>query len=150
MAAWATENFGDTLLTRDGLRATSDLLSRKRFVAVHFGASWCPPCNAFLPVLMDFYANVKREVGADEFEVVFVSADTEQTHFEEYFNKTSFCALPFDTPPEVLANLRQVYGARGVPHIVVLDSSGAIKEANCRYTITSNKEHVEIALAKWA
>jgi nucleoredoxin len=51
-------------------------------IALYFSASWCPPCQRFTPIFIDFY-NAAKEAGCG-FEVVFVSSDSNAEEFEQY------------------------------------------------------------------
>merc|ERR1712224_750716 len=63
--------FGAQLQTKDGMKATSDVLSGRRAVLVYFSAHWCPPCRGFTPVLSKAYSAYDQ----GDVEVVFVSSD---------------------------------------------------------------------------
>jgi thioredoxin-like negative regulator of GroEL len=48
---------------------------------VYFSAHWCPPCRQFTPQLASLYKQAKA--AGRKFEVVFVSADREESGFKE-------------------------------------------------------------------
>jgi thiol-disulfide isomerase/thioredoxin len=52
---------GDTLVTKTGVQHTSSILKSKRFVALYFSASWCPPCRgkqAYIHACIHTYIHV--------------------------------------------------------------------------------------------
>ena len=42
MANWQQDYFGDKLVTKDGLKLTSDVFAGKKFIGIYFSAHWCP------------------------------------------------------------------------------------------------------------
>jgi len=46
---------GETLLTADGEKPTSEVLAGKKTLALYFSAHWCPPCRGFTPTLVKEY-----------------------------------------------------------------------------------------------
>lgn len=84
--SWPNSFFGEQLVTKSGLKDTSEVLKGKKFVGVYFSAHWCPPCRQFTPVLSEFYELLKEENG-DALEMIFASADNDQESFDNYFGK---------------------------------------------------------------
>jgi len=74
----------------------------KSIVGLYFSASWCPPCQTFTPLLIDFYNVVNNKNGSNEkqrqqtLEIVFVSSDREERSFTNYYTKMPWLAMPFD------------------------------------------------------
>lgn len=116
------ELFGPELYSKAGMVSTRNVIRNKKFVMIYFSAHWCPPCRGFTPDLAQKYS-----VCADsrDVEIVFVSSDRDTSSFEQYFESMPWVALPF-TSTEVKANLCQAYEVRGIPKLVVLDSSGKL------------------------
>jgi len=56
--------------------------NKSGIVALYFSASWCPPCQRFTPILIDFYNTAKAANCG--FEVVFVSSDRSVEEFDTY------------------------------------------------------------------
>jgi nucleoredoxin len=52
----------------------------------------CPPCRGFTPQLVQFYN--KHHVSKN-FEIIFVSSDQDEAHFNEYYNEMPWLALTF-------------------------------------------------------
>jgi nucleoredoxin len=47
---------GQKLLRKSGEVILADeALERKKVILYYFSAHWCPPCEAFTPLLADFY-----------------------------------------------------------------------------------------------
>merc|ERR1712187_446624 len=112
--------FGDSLLTKEGLKPTEEVLSGKSAVGVYFSAHWCPPCRGFTPKLAEMYSKTFKAKG---FEVVFVSSDKDQTAFEDYYGEMPWTALPYDRR-DLKDTLSKKYKVQGIPSFVILNSDG--------------------------
>eukprot|EP01061_Rhynchopus_euleeides_P013829 TRINITY_DN24013_c0_g1_i2.p1 TRINITY_DN24013_c0_g1~~TRINITY_DN24013_c0_g1_i2.p1 ORF type:complete len:290 (+),score=104.82 TRINITY_DN24013_c0_g1_i2:81-872(+) len=112
---------GTQLLTKDGLKDTSEVLQGKDYVLLYFSAHWCPPCRQFTPMLANFHINESRD---KSFEVVFISNDKSESQFDDYFESMPWTAVPFDSHFRGIA--QQQYGAQGIPELVVLSKDGEI------------------------
>ena len=93
----------------------SDL--KDKYLMLYFSAHWCPPCRAFTPKLSKFYEKLKAQ--RSDFELVFVSSDSDEEKFKEYFDTMSFCALPFEYRDEKAA-LSKMFKVRGIPMLIIL------------------------------
>ena len=60
---------------QDGHLKTVDAagLSGVKYWAIYYSASWCPPCRAFTPKLVEFYNSFKPQ--HPNFELIFVNED---------------------------------------------------------------------------
>lgn len=120
----------DYLIDKSGSKVPVSQLVGK-YVLLYFSANWCPPCRAFLPRLIEFYHEVKAK--GDDFEVVFISSDNDQTSFEEFFEGMPWLALPFgDLRKAHLARLFKVFG---IPKLVVIGPSGKTISTEARELI---------------
>lgn len=102
-------------------KSTKEVFQDKDFVLLYFSASWCPPCRAFTPLLIDFYNVFAR---ANRIEIVYLSSDRTLEEFNGYYGKMPWMAVPSD-PESVrikkeLADRLQI---RGIPCLVVLEVS---------------------------
>lgn len=119
MAALA-KLLGDTLLTKDGEKSTSEALDGTTAVGIYFSAHWCPPCRGFTPKLAEIYETMKA--AGKKFEIVFVSSDREQAAFEEYYNEQPWLALPYGAR-DLKGKLSKKYKVQGIPTLVIVDSA---------------------------
>merc|ERR1712099_145327 len=83
------ELFGDVLLTREGEKPTSDVLSGAKAVGIYFSAHWCPPCRGFTPKLAEMSKDAFEAKGM---KIVFVSSDRDESSFSEYYGEASMAA----------------------------------------------------------
>ena len=64
-------------------------------LGLYFSALWCPPCRMFTPKLKTFYHRGTEK--GRQFEVVFVSSDSDQEAFDEYFQEMPWAALSYES-----------------------------------------------------
>ena len=146
--SWLFGHFGGSLVTKDGTKSTMEVLGSKKLIGIYFSAHWCPPCRQFTPMLVEFY-KLAKEADPDDLEIVFISSDRDVPAFEEYYATMPFAALEFEDR-EVKAMLAEKYGVRGIPSFIVLDASGAVKDASARSAVMANVRTPKTALATWS
>jgi nucleoredoxin len=130
--AWS-ELLGPQLLVsfKEPAVSTEDLLKDVDFVLLYFSAAWCPPCQAFSPVLKVFYQSINDIpiVGNStsarptiSTAVVYVSSDHSTAEFAKYYGTMPWYAIPsFNVDSEQYkAKLGDMFGIQGIPALVVL------------------------------
>jgi len=127
------EELGAELLSKNGKVKTADALAGKT-VALYFSAHWCPPCRGFTPELAEWYT---RDLAAKGLEVVFLSADQDETAFQEYFKEQPWLALPFTESSKKDA-LSKKLGVNGIPCLVIFDESGALITKDGRAAVSKD------------
>ncbi len=105
-----SELFGDTLLTKEGEKPTIEVLAGCTAVGVYFSAHWCPPCRGFTPELSKRYTDAYKAKGM---EIVFVSSDSDESAFGEYYGHMPWCALPYGRS-DIKEKLSEKYSVRGM------------------------------------
>ncbi|GAX22653.1 hypothetical protein FisN_17Lh146 [Fistulifera solaris] len=115
-------------------KSTKEIIRDKDFVLLYFSASWCPPCQAFSPVLIDFY---DRYAAAFKLEIVYVSSDRSLNEFSDYYGKMPWAAIPTDNgAAKIKSELASKLQIRGIPALIVLDAkSGLFVTADTREQI---------------
>lgn len=119
---WSNANQGPPYRTV----RTVDALKGKKLVLLYFSASWCPPCQAFTPILVNFHAQFAK---SHKFEIVYISSDRTPAEFDAYFGAKMPHWLAFEsqTTPSSTALLRthlsKSLAIRGIPTLVVLDAT---------------------------
>ncbi len=144
---------GPKLLTKVGSpkKATSELFKNKDLVLLYFSASWCPPCKAFSPVLVNFYNSCAKE---GKLEIVYVSSDRTVPDFEGYYKNMPWLSIPTeDGSAAIKNNLSQQLGIQGIPTLVVLDANtGEFISSTGREEVTrvgSDKAASKDLIAMW-
>jgi nucleoredoxin len=119
-------------------KSTKDLFRNKEFVLLYFSASWCPPCRAFSPLLIDFY---KKHKDSGKFEVVYVSSDRSLDEFEEYYGKMPWSAIATDADSaQIKSALATRLKIQGIPALIVLEvKTGLFITGDARTPIQSLK-----------
>ena len=121
------------LLRVDGSKVDASILSGK-LIGLYFSAHWCPPCRNFTPKLVEFYRMLKGL--GKPFEIVFVSADNDESSFQQYFSEMGWLAVPYDDPRR--EELPAEHGVRGIPSLKILSpKTGKVVEPDAaRYPLS--------------
>ena len=88
---------------------------------IYFSAHWCPPCRTFTPVFADFYNSNRRN---DNFEVVFVSKDSDERSMFTYMRQMPWPAVKFEGAAH--RALTNAYAENGIPHLVAVKPDGEV------------------------
>jgi len=108
--------------TIESVRAENDV------IGFYFSASWCPPCRAFTPKLVEAYQRLKG--AGHKVEIIFASSDKDQASWKTYFGSMPWKALPLKSIyKEQLSNRYQV---QGIPTLVFIEKSGKTITTNGR------------------
>jgi thiol-disulfide isomerase/thioredoxin len=110
-----------------------ETLYRAKVFGLYFTAMWCPPCRKFIPKLVKFN-DILKENNA-RFSVMYVSSDHTEEDMLEHLqsNNVSFPAVKFTDP--TAEKLREKFGIRQVPHLMIIDSSGKIIDDGARKVV---------------
>ena len=92
-----------------------------KFVGLYFGAHWAPCCRRFTTTLTEKYNEINQN--SKEFEVVFVSKDGNQAHFDRNFAEMPWKAVKYDDEARK-KSLEQKYGIMEIPMLIVLGANG--------------------------
>jgi nucleoredoxin len=113
-------------------------------------ASWCPPCKAFSPLLIQFYNKCAKE---GKVEIIYVSSDKTIESFDEYYGNMPWLAIATDGTA-VKNELAKTFQISGIPTSLVLDcKTGAYITDDARNTVTEiasgTKEQGLALIKKW-
>ncbi len=140
--------FGETLVTKNGVQKTTDVLSGKKAVGIYFSAHWCPPCRGFTPVLAETYSAIQTEQ-SDALEIIFVSSDSDDKSFRDYFSHMPWTALPYDDR-ELAEALAHKFGVRGIPSFFIVNGeTGANIDLDGRTTVATARGDASKCIKKW-
>ena len=111
-------------------------------VGLYFSAQWCFPCVKFTPKLISIYQKIKQtleEKGGEDFEIVFVSNDRDQSSFDSYFGTMPWLALPFGDP--TVKGLAKYFDVQGIPCLIIIGPDGKTITKQGRNLINLYKEN---------
>ncbi len=114
-----------TLSTIEGNSITLSAL-KGNVILVDFWATWCPPCQRSIPLLVDLY-NKYHEKG---FTVLGISASDSEDVLKAFVNEKNI-------PYPILLGTNEVaksYGVTGIPHMVIIDKKGNIAKIQVGYS----------------
>lgn len=118
------------LLALDGkkLKETEPASKPTEYYVFYYTASWCPPCQAFTPSLVDFYNKNKNE----KFEIVVITSDRDENAMENYAaeKKMPWPLLKMSKAGSFKSKF--AHGIRGIPSVIVCDLKGEIVSRNGR------------------
>ena len=104
----------------------SDALGENELILVEFWASWCAPCVAKFPYLLEIY----EDYHANGFEIVTISIDYT---YEDWKNSSADQDLPWINLADIGGFSQSVptsYGIFFVPMNYLLDTSGSVVQKN--------------------
>lgn len=135
--------FGSRLVNKSGTVPASTL-NGVEFILIYFSASWCPPCRAFTPTLIDFYdaVNSNRKV----LEIVLISRDTEERKYTDYYRSMPWLSLPYSAKAKSDA-LVEAYQVDSIPKLILINSDGSPAIDDC---IDSIRGQGVLALEEWS
>ncbi len=100
-----------------------------KYVLVDFWASWCQPCMAELPNVIDLYHTYKDK----GFEIYGVSLDRDRTAWTSTIERFGMNWIHgWDLADEKQAEVANKYGVTGIPFMLLLDKEGKIIATNLR------------------
>ncbi|MDB4345789.1 thioredoxin-like domain-containing protein [bacterium] len=114
------------LVARDGTsvkRFRESKLPQADYIAFYYSASWCPPCKAFTPKLVDFYN--KNRGKFENFELVYISSDSNEGAQEKYMvdYEMPWPAVKYGDAKDKIV---REYAGSGIPCLVVIDRNGNV------------------------
>ena len=130
----------EKLIDSEKNEVTLDKLGDK-LIGLYFSASWCPPCKQFTPILIKL-----RDDNQADLEVVFISSDRSAEDQMKYMKdyKMSFLAVPLGA--EQTKKLQSKFNIRGIPSLIILDSSGKVISTS---GVSEVRKSPEEAIASW-
>jgi nucleoredoxin len=101
-------------------------------------AHWCGPCRTFTPQLAETYKKVKAGPHADDFEIVFVSSDSDQKAFDSYFAEMPWLAVPYENRA-LKDDLSAICEVEGIPTLVIVGPDGKVINPDGRAALAADK-----------
>ncbi len=128
------ELFGDRLYRADGSEVGLEALEGVPVIGIYFGASGCPACSQFTPLLVAAYEEI-HEAGRP-FEVVYVSSDRNAPEMFDYMVSAGMGWLALPWRGDRAMALVERYEIRWIPTLVVIDGGGGTISLTGREEVT--------------
>lgn len=106
----------------------SNHVGKGKYVLVDFWASWCGPCKAEIPNLMELY----RQFNGEKFTVLGVNVWDEESRFKAALESEGIEYQQIFIPRDNKDNATQLYGINGIPQIILFGPDGTIVKRNLR------------------
>ena len=112
--------FGTSLIGPGMRPIGTERLTSAEVIGVYFSAHWCGPCRQFTPQLVKTY-NAMKARGCP-IEILFISADHNQSEMESYFATMPWIAGQFG---QSTAELKAIAG-QGIPELIFFKTDGTL------------------------
>ena len=106
----------------------SDHVGKGKYVLVDFWASWCGPCKAEIPNLIE----LQNKFGGDKFTVIGVNVWDEEDKFKASLTAEGINYPQIFIPRDNKDDATALYGIRGIPQIILFGPDGIIVQRNLR------------------
>ncbi|MDR2969640.1 MAG: AhpC/TSA family protein [Tannerellaceae bacterium] len=110
------------------MRKLSDHAGKGKYVLIDFWASWCPPCRADMPHLVELYGQYK----AKDFEIVGISLDRTADAWKKGIKELNMTWPQLSDVKYWQCEGAAIYGVNSIPHTVLLAPDGTIIAKNLR------------------
>jgi len=86
---------GESVINRSGHVVSTSYFSKYgNIVGLYFSSSWCNE-RIFTPFLVEFFSRFRERREDQRLEIVYVSADKDESSFNSYFSEMPWYAVPF-------------------------------------------------------
>ncbi|KAK3273646.1 hypothetical protein CYMTET_18124 [Cymbomonas tetramitiformis] len=127
-----------TFVNKEGFEVSCEsLLDAGKNIGIYFSAHWCPPCRGFTPKLVETYTKLQKANAP--FEIIFVSSDSDEDSFKQYYGDMPWLALPY-SDRERKESIATYYGVSGIPMLVILSPQLKVINNNARSAVTSDPD----------
>lgn len=102
--------------------ALSDYAGKGKYVLVDFWASWCGPCRAEMPKLVEMY----KEFKGKDFEIVGLSLDRDGEAWKKGIKDLGITWPQISDLKFWDSVFASTYGLSSIPHLMIIDKDGKI------------------------
>lgn len=119
-----------------------------KVICLYFGGYQCPPCQGFLPKLIQFYNEINTEEKV--LEVIYVPHDTSDEDYKIHTKAMPWLCLPFSD--ERVTKYEENYNIKGIPMLIVIKPNLEVANMKAKldvFKIISEGGDPEIVYNKW-
>ncbi len=117
------------MMGADGkMHKLSDYVGNGKIVLIDFWASWCPPCRADMPHLVQVYKQYRNK----DFEIVGISLDRTDDAWKKGIKDLNITWPQMSDLKFWQSEGAALYGVNSIPHTVLIDKDGVIIDKNLR------------------
>ncbi len=102
-----------------------EALRKRSFLLVYYSASWCPPCKAFTPELLQFYTKMKKDYG-NLFELIFFPLDRKEIDMLNYMKAFKMPWPAFSYKEKNSISYLKGYQTPAIPGLILIHKNGLI------------------------
>ncbi|UJR20179.1 hypothetical protein I4U23_023311 [Adineta vaga] len=102
---------------------------KNKTIGLYFSAQWCARCRNFTTTLSKTYLDAFNENRHLLFDIVFISADSDEESFAEYYQDMPWKALPYEDRDRA-KKLNHHYRIQDIPSLIILKSDGEVLTFN--------------------
>ncbi|CAF1085194.1 unnamed protein product [Rotaria sordida] len=116
---------------------------KNKTIGLYFSAYWCRHCRNFTSKLVQAYKTALSNNSNLLFDIVFVSGDTDEESFNEYYKQMPWKVIPYENRQQA-ENLNERYDIEDIPSLIIL-------KPNCEIlTSEADEELISAnAIEKW-
>ena len=129
----------DELINSELVNVPKTDLNNSNIIGFYFSGSYCPPCQAFTPILSEVYTELKNL--NKSIEIVFISSDKDKESFDLYYSQMPWLALPYERR-DLKLQLCEAFNVKTVPQLSFITNTLEILNLNGRQLIENNKDDI--------
>lgn len=107
------------LLTIDGKEIELESFAKDKVTLLVFGATWCPSCRHEIPILKEYYNELKD----DGLNVLGIDIEESETKVKSFIEKMQ---INYPVVLDSGADITTLYKVVGIPLNIILDKNGVI------------------------
>ena len=107
------------LLTVDGKEIELGLFAKDKVTLLVFGATWCPACRHEIPILKEYYSELKN----DGLNVLGIDIQESVKKVKSFVEKQQ---INYPVVLDSSADIARLYKVVGIPLNIILDKNGVI------------------------